>query len=212
MASERYLLGEMTEHECHQFEAHFFDCQDCAEDVRRGALLHEEVRAAARQAPVETTQAKTFLPPGGKWKSTVLPWAVAAALAMSVGYQSLVTVPTLRSLLTAQAISPVILRPASRGEPTVVLSEAARPVSLAMDVDARSPDARLSYVVRRSDGAVVVSNAGSVPRSGLPLILFLQGQDVPAPGEYAVLLTVTEGTRTTTTEYPFQVTQRQQTK
>ena len=33
LASERYLLDEMTEGERFEFEAHYFDCVDCAEDV-----------------------------------------------------------------------------------------------------------------------------------------------------------------------------------
>ena len=32
--AERYLLGELTGEERDSFEAHFFTCQDCAEDVR----------------------------------------------------------------------------------------------------------------------------------------------------------------------------------
>ena len=32
-ASERYLLGEMSEPERFDFEAHYFECVECAEDV-----------------------------------------------------------------------------------------------------------------------------------------------------------------------------------
>jgi hypothetical protein len=38
-ASERYLLGEMSEPERFAFEAHYFDCLECAADVRAGAVL-----------------------------------------------------------------------------------------------------------------------------------------------------------------------------
>ena len=33
LASERYLLGEMTDTERDSFEEHFFSCAECAEDV-----------------------------------------------------------------------------------------------------------------------------------------------------------------------------------
>ena len=44
MASERYLLEEMSELERHAFEEHFFSCADCAEDMR----TIEMMRAGAR--------------------------------------------------------------------------------------------------------------------------------------------------------------------
>ena len=54
-AVERYLLDEMTELERHRFEEHYFDCQDCAADLRAGTLLREGVAAGmldeAGQAP-----------------------------------------------------------------------------------------------------------------------------------------------------------------
>ena len=46
MAAERYLLDEMTEVEKHEFEDHFFDCGDCAEEVRHGELIRQEVHRA----------------------------------------------------------------------------------------------------------------------------------------------------------------------
>src|SRR5690606_37838396 len=44
-AVERYLLEEMTELERHRFEEHYFDCQDCAADLRAGTLMREGVAA-----------------------------------------------------------------------------------------------------------------------------------------------------------------------
>ena len=39
MAAEKYLLGELAPELREQFEEHFFDCQECALDVRAGAAL-----------------------------------------------------------------------------------------------------------------------------------------------------------------------------
>ena len=44
-AAERYLLAEMPELERFAFEEHLFACQQCAEDVRAGAIMQEGVRA-----------------------------------------------------------------------------------------------------------------------------------------------------------------------
>ncbi len=45
MASERYLLEEMSELERHAFEEHFFSCPDCAEDLRTAELMRAGARA-----------------------------------------------------------------------------------------------------------------------------------------------------------------------
>ena len=44
LASERYLLNEMTEVERFEFEEHYFDCAECAEDVRLGEMVRQEAR------------------------------------------------------------------------------------------------------------------------------------------------------------------------
>ena len=46
LASERYLLDEMSELERHAFEDHYFSCGECAEDVRAGAVMREGVQAS----------------------------------------------------------------------------------------------------------------------------------------------------------------------
>ncbi len=39
LAAERYLLGEMPDEERDEFEAHYFTCTECAEEVRHAAAL-----------------------------------------------------------------------------------------------------------------------------------------------------------------------------
>ena len=46
-ASERYLLGEMSEPERFAFEEHYFQCGECAEDIR--AVSAGISRPAARR-------------------------------------------------------------------------------------------------------------------------------------------------------------------
>jgi anti-sigma factor RsiW len=42
---ERYLLGELSPDETVEFEAHFFECALCAEEVRLGAHLVDNLKA-----------------------------------------------------------------------------------------------------------------------------------------------------------------------
>jgi hypothetical protein len=51
MATERYLLGEMTNPELDDFEEHMFVCLECAEAVRTGAEFTENARAIFREHP-----------------------------------------------------------------------------------------------------------------------------------------------------------------
>jgi anti-sigma factor RsiW len=49
-AAERYLLGEFTPDEREAFEEHFFECVECADDVRAGSALRANARAVFRDA------------------------------------------------------------------------------------------------------------------------------------------------------------------
>ena len=46
---ERYLLGELSPEEAAEFEAHFFECEICGEEVRRGAHLRANLKALRRE-------------------------------------------------------------------------------------------------------------------------------------------------------------------
>jgi len=43
-ATERYLLSQMPEPECDAFEEHYFDCFVCADDVKAGFVIAQELR------------------------------------------------------------------------------------------------------------------------------------------------------------------------
>ncbi len=126
-AAERYLLDEMSEVERHDFEEHFFDCIECADDVRTGAVMREGVSTGLLDASNVRTIASAKgtskqTPRAPFWRSSVvLPWAAAASFALVAGYQTLQQ-SSVRDRLAPQALSPVTLRPASRGaEPVLVL-------------------------------------------------------------------------------------------
>src|SRR5215510_2336919 len=119
-ASERYLLGEMSEPERFAFEEHYFDCEECATDVRTGSLFTQGIRAVGREDAL--ARPRTVDPaverPAPRWWSWLSPAALvpsfaAIVLACVVGYQSLVTIP---GLSRSQAVSPLVLRAAARGD------------------------------------------------------------------------------------------------
>jgi hypothetical protein len=111
MATERYLLGELSPEQREDFEAHFFECYECALDLRAEAALIDEAKV---QLPLMETQtpAPARVKPAPRrreWFGWMQPvWAVPAFAAMLVviGYQNLATIPGLRSAATTPRIAP----------------------------------------------------------------------------------------------------------
>jgi hypothetical protein len=171
LAVERYLLDEMPEIERFAFEDHFFDCVECADDLRDGATMSKAVKAgllpqASRSATVSPAIARR------RWNpSVVLPWAAAAMLALAVGYQSLA--PARSGRLQISTLTPVTIRPDSRGAvPTVSIGGDADAVTLALDVDAPA-GADLTYVLRSSAGVSIAEGRITAPPAGAPLLLLV---------------------------------------
>jgi hypothetical protein len=188
MAAERYLLDEMTEVEKHQFEEHFFDCGDCAEEVRRGELIRQEVRRAKSQ-PRRSAGLSLVATRRPVWRRpmVVLPWAAAATLALTTGYQSLVVVPTLKRANAPQSLSPVMLREATRGAvPVARVSREQRFVTLGLDVP--SPAKEATYDLLDQAGATILSGRTPLPPSGAPLFLLIPADEFVRQGRYTLIV------------------------
>lgn len=103
--TERYLLNELDADERDAFEEHYFVCTDCARDVQAASEFVEHSRVVLSEAsPREESQPVLHLGParhkqGGwlAWLRPSLAVPVMALLLAVVGYQNLVTLPTLRS-------------------------------------------------------------------------------------------------------------------
>jgi hypothetical protein len=135
--------------------------------------------------------------PSRWYQSAAIPWAVAATLAVVAGYQTFVGTPA-RPLSQPQALVPVTLRPASRGqEPKVVVSRDSSVATLAVDVSSAVSGSSLPYTIRTSTGSALVSGTIQAPQAGAPLLLLVPKAEVSLPGHY--VLSVGD------TEYPFEV-------
>src|ERR1700719_1444646 len=104
MTAERFLLDELTPEEREDFEAHLFDCPECALDLRAGAAFIDEAKAQLPQliadssapARAETKKPKKDTNPWFLWWRPAFA-AVAFASMLVLGYQNLVTYPALLS-------------------------------------------------------------------------------------------------------------------
>jgi hypothetical protein len=107
--TERYLLGELDSDARNEFEEHFFDCQECALDVRAGSLFVEQSKVvlAEKSDPVPPEKL-VKVPPKPPWLAWLRPVFAAPAMALLlavIGYQNLVTYPRMsRALNSPQAV------------------------------------------------------------------------------------------------------------
>src|SRR5260370_39875487 len=83
--TERYLLGELDTDARDEFEEHFFDCPDCALDVRAGALFVEQSKVvlAEKAEPVSAGQPVTAAHPARPgWFAWLRPAFVAPVMVL----------------------------------------------------------------------------------------------------------------------------------
>ena len=207
LASERYLLGEMSEQERQTFEAHYFECEICADDLRVAAAMLQGAKegfagSATRSnvVPIAVGQRQAASAPW--YRSAVLPWAAAATLAVVVGYQSLGTKESAAPL----ALSPHTLRPQSRGAEAVVpLDSRGGPTTLAIEVNDASQSGEVAYELNRTDGRRIVSGRAPAPAPGSPLLLLMPSWTLVAPMHYILSVHDTADPGRLLGEYRFSV-------
>jgi Putative zinc-finger len=109
--TERYLLNELDPGLRDEFEQHFFDCQDCALDIRAGSDLvaHSKIVLAEPSEPRTLLVATHPRPVNGEWFAWLRPAFMVPAMVLLlavIGYQSLVIVPGLQSALQQPRVLP----------------------------------------------------------------------------------------------------------
>jgi hypothetical protein len=230
MASERYLLDEMSEVERFEFEAHYFDCVDCAEDVRLAHVIREEAQRGAARPSVESAflgRRSAEREGGGRTESDVvsffgrrsanresgwrrpmvaLPWAAAAGLAMMVSYQSLVTVPELRDAVAPESLTPVMLRGATRGAaPVVTLADGQRFVTLSIDLVSPPQTGALRYELVRAGQPPLLSGDAPLPPRGASLLLLVPAVELERGARYSLIIRTADSANAVIGEYNFDV-------
>jgi len=148
MATERYLLDELTPELRDAFEEHMFECLDCALDVRAGNVFMSEAKAqlpqwgeqsaaqAAAREPIRTVPVREKKPWWSFLTAPAFAAPVFAALLGVIAFQNLSTIPSLRSEATEpRIIAPSLLHADTRGaEPTVVQADHEQGASVLIDL------------------------------------------------------------------------------
>ena len=102
-AAEKYVLGELPNALRDEYEEHFFDCAECAVDVKTIAsfadtareLLQQESLASIEKAVVTAGGDRQARPASSGWRGWLQPVLVPAfaVLLVLAGYQNLVSIP-----------------------------------------------------------------------------------------------------------------------
>lgn len=105
--TEKYLLAELNEELRDEFEEHFFECPECARDIRAGSEFVEQskvVLAEKTEPAFDRSAEREVKAASGGWFAWLRPAFAAPALAILlavIGYQNLVTVPRLARSVNA---------------------------------------------------------------------------------------------------------------
>ncbi len=217
LAAESYLLDEMTPGEREAFEAHYFECPSCAEDVREAlqflADAGEVSKEVLKSEPVRPAVKIQNRPPKGRPKAKWFAWlepqfaGPALALLAAVCIVETVAIPSLWRRLdeaTVRADKPRIagsayLKPQTRGTPTILKAVPGQPMILMFDPP-ESTARELQVVVKSADGKVRLQLSTDAPAAGEPVTLSIPKLDFE-PGSYMLVVTAAAATG----QYPFNI-------
>jgi anti-sigma factor RsiW len=176
----RYMLGELSSAERERFEEHYFNCRQCAEDVRDLLAISSNSRAALLEMPDREEPAIA----GGWKKSNPLQalrlsgveraYVMAAALFLC----PLTVVTTLQSIalrsqLAPQAVSEFTLHPDARGEEIEIgAPQTGQFVVLSADVPLAAP--KLQWQVRGTGSQkALMEGVAPSPTPGSPFCVLI---------------------------------------
>jgi len=99
-AAEKYVLGELTPALRDEYEEHYFDCQECAADLRSAVAFAGVTRAAFQSGQSDFSEDEA---PRG-WFAWLRPAVLVPAMGVLVAalaYQSFVAIPRLQHFATS---------------------------------------------------------------------------------------------------------------
>jgi len=97
-AAVKYVLGELSPVQRDEYEEHYFDCAECAIDIKALATFADTTREVLRQEKASQL-AKNLVPASGGWLRWLQPTVAVpafAALLLIIAYQNVVTIPHVR--------------------------------------------------------------------------------------------------------------------
>jgi len=173
-AAEKYLLGEFSATQQEEFAEHFFDCDECAKDVRLTALFMDTAKRVMA-ADLGDKPNLTVKKSSSGWHSAWYAVAASIALLAVILYQNVVTIPKLRSFAAPQALEYFsIVGMGSRGAgQTAVSPSHERPFILLADIPSHENIDQYRCEILNGDGKTVLSIdvTEALARKTVPLLI-----------------------------------------
>jgi hypothetical protein len=165
-AVEKYLLGELPPPERDEFEEHFFDCQECAADLKTTAKFLDQAKMELQRGIIARAEKPVPKKPVPKKSRFSFLWTPAfaspafAMLLLIIAYQNVALFPRLAG--EGQPGNPEILTSVSliggnsRGGsiPSVTIGKA-QPILLSVDIPVAEQFSSYSCVLVAPSGAIV---------------------------------------------------------
>jgi hypothetical protein len=159
---EKYLLDEVSQPEREEFEAHFFDCQECAEEMRTTAAFLAGAKLELRRSHVAQPARAAAKKP---WFYILRRPAVAAPafalLLLIVAYQTIMILPRFAGARTQprnpEILTTLALSGANRRDGTapIAATPQGQPLLLSLDISTAERFSSYTCVLVAPSGAVV---------------------------------------------------------
>lgn len=214
MATERYLLGELTPEMRESFEEHVFGCSECALDLSAASAFVDQAKEELSRKPVPANQLQPVRATPSWWSAWLRPAIVIPALAILLAflaYQDFVVLPGLhRQVAWAQAprvLASVSLMGGTRGgtTPTLTVSQG-RPFLLFLDIP---PDPQSSsFVAELYNASGNVEWSVPISASAARDTVSVRAPGVNNAGSYTLVVSgvSANGSKTTAVaRYPFEL-------
>jgi Putative zinc-finger len=192
---ERYLLNELAPAERAAFEEHYFECAECAADVKVGVMFLENARAVLREDSTMTRVTESKRPSSG-WVGWLQPAFLVSALTCAmvfIFYQNTMLIPRLKSspqiVSQAQVLQAFSLIPSNSRGPGVQAFHASpgRPFSLFFDVPPQRSFSSYRCDVQTAGGADKISVEVSSQQAQETIQVLVPGSLLEA-GDYVLVV------------------------
>jgi len=207
-AAEKYLLGEFSATQQEEFAEHFFECEECAEDVRLTALFMDTAKRVMARDLADKPPASVERSPY-RWQAARYAIAASVALLAFILYQNVVTIPRLRSFAAPQALAyfPMTNLGSRSSAQTVLTPIHQKPFILLLDVPPHENIYEYRCEIFASNGNKLVSIDVSevLAKKTVPLLI---PASALSPGSYTLTISgrsEQEASYTQFEKYPFQV-------
>jgi len=179
-AVEKYILGELSPFHRAQFEEHYFDCADCALNLRAGVAFAAASRLYFAESSVPEKVARAPRAGWFNWLKPLVAVPAFAALMAFIAYQNTVSIPRLQREAGTQSetasVAPwfsLVNASVHGSSGTRVEVQPGQPFYLFFDITAtpRQADSVFLLQVQDSTGKTLVQSSVAAERAQKSVVL-----------------------------------------